>query len=178
MYIVENLGNISNTLQISFYCWKKEYLQSLQEHQKWEGKKRNFKIGDVVIIYHLNVSKNHWPMARIIDVNSKKGLVCCVLLCMEELSGNKNSKYDLEQPTDKIMLILENVEVQLPTEKAKQQDKTSYLKGIIVTLDHKGVCTVNFACERELNWLDFKNMSCFENKSFKLRVINTVIYFK
>ena len=90
-------------------------------------------------------------MARIIDVNSKKGLVSSVLLCMGELSGNKNSKYDLEQPHDRIMLILENVEVQLPTEKAKQQDKTSYLKGIIVELDHKGVRTVNFACERELN---------------------------
>ena len=37
--------------------WKKEYLQSLQECQKWEGKKRNFKIGDIVIVYQNNVSR-------------------------------------------------------------------------------------------------------------------------
>ena len=49
--------------------WKKEYLQSLQEHQKWEGKRRNFKIGDIVVVYQNNVSRNHWPMARIINVN-------------------------------------------------------------------------------------------------------------
>ena len=43
-----------------------------------------------------NVSRNHWPMARIIDVNSgKKGLVHSVLLHMGEQSGNENSKREL-----------------------------------------------------------------------------------
>ena len=78
-------------------CWQKECLQSLQERQKWEGKRRNFKTGDIVV-YHNNVSRNHWPMARKIDLNSnKKGLVCSVLLCMGERSGNKNSKHELEK---------------------------------------------------------------------------------
>ena len=39
--------------------WKKEYLQSLQERQKWEGKRRNFKIGDIVVVYQNNVSRHH-----------------------------------------------------------------------------------------------------------------------
>ena len=64
-------------------------MQSLQKCQKWEGKKTNFKIGDIVIVYQDNVSRNHWPMAKIINVNSnKKGLVLSVLLCMEKRSGN------------------------------------------------------------------------------------------
>ena len=37
---------------------KEKYLQSFQEFQKWEDKKRNFKIGDIVIVYQVNVSKN------------------------------------------------------------------------------------------------------------------------
>ena len=66
-----------------------------------------------------NISRNHWPMARIIDVNTdKKELVHSVLLCMGEQSENKKSKQELEQPIDKIMLILGSDEVQFPTKKA------------------------------------------------------------
>ena len=84
--------------------WKKEYLQSLQERQKWEGKRRNFKIGDIVVVYQNNVSRNHWPMARIIHVNSdEKELVRSVLLRMGKRSGNENSKRELERPIDKIV---------------------------------------------------------------------------
>ena len=112
----QHIQHIAN----EFYSrWKKEYLQSLQERQKWEGKRRNFKIGDIVVVYQNNVSTNHWLMARIIDVNSdKKGLVCSVLLSMEERSGNENSKHELERPIDKIVLMLGSDEVRFPTEKA------------------------------------------------------------
>ena len=79
----------------------------MQERQKWEGKRRNFKIGDIVVVYQNNVSRNHWPMARIIDLNSdKKRLVRSALLRMEERSGNENSKRELERPIDKIVLIM------------------------------------------------------------------------
>ena len=35
--------------------WKKEYLQSLQERQKWQGRRRNF----IVVLHQNNVSRNH-----------------------------------------------------------------------------------------------------------------------
>ena len=92
--------------------WKKEYLQSSQERQKWEGKRRNFKIGDIVVVYQNNVSRNHWPTARIIYVNrDKKGLVSSVLLRLGERLESRNSKRELEQPIDKIALILRSDEV-------------------------------------------------------------------
>ena len=76
----------------------------MQERQKWEGKRRNFKIGDIVVVYQNNVSRNHWPMARIIHVNSdEKELVRSVLLRMGKRSGNENSKRELERPIDKIV---------------------------------------------------------------------------
>ena len=57
-------------------------------------KKRNFRIGDIVIVYQDNVSRKHWPMARITGVNSnKKGLVRNVLLRKGERLGNENSKH-------------------------------------------------------------------------------------
>ena len=111
-----------------------------REKKKWKGKKRNFKIGDIVIAYHVNVSRNHWPMARVIGVKSnKKGLVHSVLLCMEEWSGNENSTCELEQPIDKIVLILGNDEVWFPNKKAMCWDKMNYLKGSHVKLHHEGV---------------------------------------
>ena len=52
-------------------------------------------------------------MARKIDLNSnKKGLVCSVLLCMGERSGNKNSKHELEKKQPLWPLFMD--EVQLP----------------------------------------------------------------
>ena len=68
-------------------------------------------------------------MARIIDVNSKKGLVSSVLLCMGELSGNKNSKYDLEQPHDRIMLILEKLKFNYPLKKPSNKIKQVISRG-------------------------------------------------
>ena len=98
--------------------WKKEYLQSLQEHQKSDGKRRNFKIKDIVVYQNI-VSRNHWPMATIINVNSdKKGLVRSVLLRMGEPSGNEKLKRELERPIDKIVLILGSDIVRFLAEKA------------------------------------------------------------
>ena len=84
-----------------------------------KAKKRNFKIGDSVVVYQNNISRNHWPTARILNVNiDKKGLVRSVLLCMGERSGNENSNRELERYIDKIVLILGSDEVRFPTEKA------------------------------------------------------------
>ena len=73
-------------------------------------------------------------MARIIDVNSdKKELVRSVLLCMAERPIDK-----IEQPIDKIVLILGSEEVQFPTKKAMCWDNMSYLKGNHMKLHHEG----------------------------------------
>ena len=56
--------------------WKKEYLQSLQERQKWNARRRNFVIGDIVLLKTMDVSRNKWPMARVTATKSdQNGLV-------------------------------------------------------------------------------------------------------
>ena len=56
-----------------------------------------------------DVPQNQWSMGRITDVNNdQKGLVWSVMLKIGEHARNENSKCKLEQPIDKIVLLLES----------------------------------------------------------------------
>ena len=41
--------------------WSKEYLQQLQARIKWTRPKRNFKVGDVVLLKENQPLRNRWP---------------------------------------------------------------------------------------------------------------------
>ena len=47
--------------------WKREYLPSLQERQKWFRPRRNFTVGDTVIVDE-STPRNVWPIGRITGV--------------------------------------------------------------------------------------------------------------
>ena len=49
--------------------WRKEYLASLQPRDKNIIKHRNFQVGDIVLLKDDDLSRNSWPMARVIDVH-------------------------------------------------------------------------------------------------------------
>ena len=60
---------------------------TLQTRQKWNQTKRNFKVGDIVLVRD-DVIRNKWPMARILKTcNDKEGLVQGVQL----VTGRTNS---------------------------------------------------------------------------------------
>ena len=86
--------------------WRKEFMISLQECQKWNHPKRNFEVGDIVLL-KFDSSRNHWPMARIIEVEPDvKGHVRSVKL---KCGDNQNSSEKiLRRPISKIVLLLEN----------------------------------------------------------------------
>ena len=44
-----------------WYRWRKEFLQSLQTRQKWNDKRRNLKVGDIVILKNkpVHVTNDH-----------------------------------------------------------------------------------------------------------------------
>ena len=51
-----------------FWCrWRKEFLATLQSRAKWQKIRRNFKIGDIVLLKN-NTIWNQWPVAKVIDV--------------------------------------------------------------------------------------------------------------
>ena len=49
-------------------CLRKKYLQSLEPRTKWKSGKRNFSVGDIVLVFQNESIQNKWPMARLIQV--------------------------------------------------------------------------------------------------------------
>ncbi len=49
--------------------WQASYLQSINTRAKWRKKKRNFTIGDIVLIKDKTLKDRSWPLARVIDVH-------------------------------------------------------------------------------------------------------------
>ena len=89
--------------------WRKEYLQSLQERQKWNTRRRNFVIGDIVLLKTMDVSRNKWPMAKVTATKSdQNGLVRSVYLKIGDRPETEKSKNIVERPVDQIVLLLEN----------------------------------------------------------------------
>ena len=82
--------------------FRKEYLQSLQQRNKWTNPRRNFMVDDVVLLREPNVSRQQWPMARVIRTfPSEDGLVRSV-----ELRVPSATK-PLKRPIQKIVLLVE-----------------------------------------------------------------------
>ncbi|XP_070562166.1 uncharacterized protein [Ptychodera flava] len=50
--------------------WRKEYLQSCQPRPKWNKSTINVKKEDVVLLRQKELSRNSWPLARIVKVYS------------------------------------------------------------------------------------------------------------
>ena len=56
--------------------WLHEYLPTIQNRQKWWNTKRDFCVGDIVLVCDEVTPRNCWPMGRVIQVNSgRDGLV-------------------------------------------------------------------------------------------------------
>ena len=92
--------------------WRKEYLLSLQERQKWTRPRRNLNVGDVVMVKDLNLSRNAWQLARVATVYpSKDGHVRKVQVALADSCLDKNGKRSgplryLERPVQKLVLLM------------------------------------------------------------------------
>ena len=54
----------------------KEYLPILQVRQKWFRPRRNFAVGDIVLVMDQTMPSNCWPLGKVVEVNSRRdGLV-------------------------------------------------------------------------------------------------------
>ena len=70
--------------------WKKEFLLTLQSRQKWNKKRREFVIGDIVLL-KVDASRNQWLMEKVVKVNKDSdGVVRSVQL----LAGKTRSGQD------------------------------------------------------------------------------------
>ena len=78
--------------------WIKEYIQRLQERQKWLKQRRNLQPGDLVLINQCNSPRNQWPLGRVVKAHtSADGLVHSVDV--------KTSAGVYERPVNKLCFI-------------------------------------------------------------------------
>ena len=83
----------------------------LQPRQKWTEPRRNFRIGDVVLLKESS-DRNDWPMGRVIDANAdRNGFVRSVTLLLARRDENDTSHRRLDTPVNKLVLLLESEEM-------------------------------------------------------------------
>ena len=94
--------------------WKKEYLANLQVRQKWNKKRRNMQVGDVVQLKEEDLVRSHWTLAKVVEtMPSKDSLVRKVKLLVADSSLTKEGKRSkkatyIERPIHKLTLLIEN----------------------------------------------------------------------
>ena len=80
--------------------WSKEYFPLLQLKQNWVKPKRNFSVGDVVLVSTEASHRNSWPLRRIVETfPDKRGFVSRVRV------RTKSAVY--ERLVDKLCLLVE-----------------------------------------------------------------------
>lgn len=52
-----------------WHTWSLDYLNQLQQRQKWTVQERNFKVGDIVLSKEESLPPTKWPLARIIKIH-------------------------------------------------------------------------------------------------------------
>jgi hypothetical protein len=101
LYLRKRWKRVQYLSNLFWSRWKKEYIQSLQPRVKWNTVKRNFKVGDIVLIIQESTPRMSWPLGRIIQVNTdSKNIVRSAQV--------KTSTSTLERPITKLVLVLED----------------------------------------------------------------------
>jgi len=106
--IVQHLANLFWTQ------WKREYLHNLQVRQKWQSKKPNIKVGDIVILNEEDKPRSNWRLARVVETlsNNDDGLVRQVkLLVGDPHLSDKGERVTkpafLIRPVHKLVLLVD-----------------------------------------------------------------------
>ena len=96
--------------------WRKEYLLSLQERQKWTRPRRNLRVGNVVMIKDTNLPRNAWQPARVATVHPstdgqvRKVQVALADACLDKKGRRSGPMRYLERPVQKLVLLVPSPE--------------------------------------------------------------------
>ena len=92
--------------------WKKEYLLSLQQRQKWTRDRRNLLVDDVVMIKDDNLPRSAWHLARVSavypssDGQVRKVQIALADRCLDKIGKRIGSVRYLERPVQKLVLLM------------------------------------------------------------------------
>ena len=114
LYISKRWRRVQYLTEIFWSRWRKEYLLSLNERQKWNTPRRNVKVGDVVIIKDDSSPRMNWPLAIVNRAQPEEdGLVRKVEVTVGTNKLDKQGKRIsslsvLERPIQKLVVLVEN----------------------------------------------------------------------
>ena len=83
--------------------WVREFLPNITYRQKWQQRRRNLKLKDIVLIVDDSLPRSKWTIGRVVEFTDKHGLVRTVNV--------KTSTTVLKRPISKLCLILNSDEV-------------------------------------------------------------------
>ncbi|GFT72989.1 integrase catalytic domain-containing protein [Trichonephila clavipes] len=69
---LDNWQKITKIIKLIWKRWSADYLNSLQQRNKWHFEKKNAKIGDMVIIKEDNLPSRQWSLGRINNIYPRK----------------------------------------------------------------------------------------------------------
>ena len=113
LYIVKRWRRVQYLVNQFWSRWRKEFLSTLQQRQKWTKPRRNMRVGDIVLIKEDNIPRNLWRKARIEEVyKDDDDLVRKVKLMVADPSLDRYGKRvrvtsTLERPIQKLVLLQE-----------------------------------------------------------------------
>ncbi|XP_048014095.1 DLA class I histocompatibility antigen, A9/A9 alpha chain-like isoform X2 [Megalobrama amblycephala] len=80
IYVRRRWRQVQYMADLFWRRWLKEYLPQLQERQKWLVKRRNFQVGDVVLIVNDAATRIAWimvsPQVSLLQKNSSSPVLC------------------------------------------------------------------------------------------------------
>lgn len=92
--------------------WRKEFLLSLQQRQKWVRPRRDLRVGDVVIIKDENLHRCAWQLGRVSttypspDGQVRKVRVALADSCLDNKGRRTSPIRYLERPIQKLVLLM------------------------------------------------------------------------
>jgi hypothetical protein len=104
----KKVQSLANTFWVR---WRREYLHTLQPRSKWEVRRPNVKVGDIVIVKEEGSIRNRWPLAKVVEVTpGRDGLVRHVTVQMADSRiDNKGKRLHppkrFERPIQKLVVL-------------------------------------------------------------------------
>ena len=122
IYLRKHWRRVQHLCNEFWVRWKKEYVHSLQERQRWLKPRQNLEVGDVVVVAEEDTPRNCWPLARVITVaKDEDGLVRKVKVMVgdkqiSDRGTRKRPLATLERPVQKLISLMREKKPGVPAE--------------------------------------------------------------
>lgn len=114
IYLRKRWRRVQHLCEVFWGRWRKEYLLSLNERQKWNTPRRNLKEGDIVMIIDQTAPRMQWPLAMVVEaIPADDGLVRRVRVAAGTQKLDKHGRRSgelstYERPIQKVVLLKES----------------------------------------------------------------------